>query len=76
MSSRPPPFLLSLCLSLSPFLSVKILDLLQDFQILIYVVIPELLRALRSVQVQLEKNGLMCNLKRHKVSDNDITGQY
>ena len=67
-----PSSSLSLCLCLS--LLVKILDLLQDFQILIYVVVPELLRALRSVQVQLEKNGLMCNLKHHKVSDDDTTG--
>ena len=58
----------SLSLSLSLSLLIKVLSLLKDFQILIYVVIPELLRALRNIQVQLEKNGPMCNLKHHKVS--------
>ena len=35
---------------------------------MIYVVIPELLRAIRNIQVQLEKTGPMLNLKHQKVS--------
>ena len=48
-------------------LLMKVLSLLKDFQVLIYVVVPELLRAIRNIQVQLEKTGPMCNLKHHKV---------